>query len=128
MLELTGLADFAESTPGALARVWRKRAGLARALILQPEVLLVDNPLSGLDARQSGWWLTFLGELSCGCEWTDGKAMTLAVTAEDFRPWRNTAHQFAVLKDNRFVVLGRAQLETASNELMKELSAIPQSV
>ena len=129
MLELTELVTFADSTPGAITRAWRKRVGLARALMLQPDVLLLDNPLSGLDARQGGWWLNFLDGLAQGGELTGGKPMTLIVTAEDFRPWRNCARQFAVLKDRRFTVLGNVeQLEAASAELVQELSAAPQSV
>ena len=126
MLELTELAAWADSTPGAITRTWRKRTGLARALMLQPDVLLLDNPLSGLDARQGGWWLNFLSGLSQGDELTDGKPMTLIVTAEDFRPWRKVARQFAVLKNKRLTVLGNAeQLEAASDELVRELSAAP---
>ena len=114
MLELTELTDWADSTPGAITRIWRKRVGLARALILQPDVLLLDNPLSGLDARQGGWWLNFLGGLSQGSELTGGRPMTLIVTAENFRPWQKVARQFAVLKDRRLTVLGSAeQLEAA---------------
>ena len=129
MLELTELAAWADSTPGAITRTLRKRVGLARALILQPDVLLLDNPLSGLDARQGGWWLNFLCGLSQGSELTGGKPMTLIVTAEDFRPWQKVARQFAVLKDKRFTILNNSeQLEAASDELVRELSATPQSV
>src|SRR5436309_5720145 len=45
MLDLTELGPWADSTPGAIARNWQKRVGLARALMLRPEVLLLDNPL-----------------------------------------------------------------------------------
>jgi putative ABC transport system ATP-binding protein len=126
MLELTGLPPWADSTPGAITRNWRKRAGLARALILQPDVLLLDNPLGGLDSRHRNWWVNFLGELSHGCELTEGKPVTLVVTADDFRPWRNCARQFAVLKNKRLVVLGNwEQVEAAGDELVRELSAAP---
>ena len=129
MLELTELSPWADSTPGALARNWRKRAGLARALILRPDVLLLDNPIAGLDSRQRGWWLNFLGELSKGCELTGGKPMTLVVTTNGFSPWRNLGRQFAVLKDKRLIVLGGwEQVAAADDELVRELSVAPQSV
>jgi len=124
LLDLTGLADWADSTPGAIPLDWRKRAGLARALILRPEVLLLDNPLAGLDGRQGAWWLNFLGELSHGLDWMKGRPVTLAATTLDFRPWRNCARQFAVLKDKKLVVIGSwAQLEAAGDELVRELAA-----
>ncbi len=48
--------------------------------------------------------------------------MTLVVTAADLRPWKNRARQFAVLKGNRFSVLGAwSQLEAVSDELVQEL-------
>ena len=64
LLELTELSPWAESRPGALGRNWQKRVGLARALALEPDVLLLDNPLGGLDLRHTQWWLNFLGQLS----------------------------------------------------------------
>src|SRR5206468_2235735 len=51
LLELVELTPWAHSTPGAVGRNWHRRAGLARALILRPRVLLVDNPLAGLDLK-----------------------------------------------------------------------------
>ncbi|MEI9866527.1 MAG: ATP-binding cassette domain-containing protein [Limisphaerales bacterium] len=65
LLELTPLADV---TPANIAANWRQRAALARALILKPEVLLLDNPQAGLTARHLQWWLRFLEQLSRGHE------------------------------------------------------------
>ena len=121
-MEATELQPWADSTPGTLGRNWQKRAGLARALILQPEILLVDNPLGGLDLRHANWWLRFLDQLSKGHPLMDGRQVTLVVTSSDLRPWKNRAKQFAILRERRFMVLGTwTQLEAASQELLHEL-------
>jgi phospholipid/cholesterol/gamma-HCH transport system ATP-binding protein len=126
LLEYTELAPWAESTPGTLGRSWQKRAGLARALALKPEVLLVDNPLAGLDPRHVHWWLGFLDQLSKGHSLTQGRPVTLVVTTADVRPWKGHARQFAILRNHGFVVLGAwSQLETASADLVQELLTEP---
>lgn len=122
MLELTDLVPWADSTPGAIGRNWQQRVGLARALMLRPQVLLVDNPLGGLDLRHRSWWLNFLGELSTGHEWLAAKPITLVVTSDDLRPWQNNGRKFALLKGKEFIQLGSwAEVEKASDASVREL-------
>ena len=123
-LELVGVADLALKRTGQISRASRQRVALARALVLQPELLLLDNPLAGLDPRQVRWWLDFLGALQAGHAFLGGRKLTLVVAADDLRPWVGQARQFALLKHNGWLLVGgRAELAVCREPLLRELLA-----
>ena len=121
-LELTPLADV---TPANVAANWRQRAALARALILRPEILLLDNPLTGLGARHRQWWLRFLEQLARGHEHFGGQPMTIVATTDDLRPWQGGHRKFALLHDKKLILLGGwNEVETSNDPIVKELLAV----
>jgi branched-chain amino acid transport system ATP-binding protein len=61
-LDRVGIAELADSLPGALPHGPRKRVALARALVAQPRLLLLDEPASGLSENE----LPELGQLMSG--------------------------------------------------------------
>jgi branched-chain amino acid transport system ATP-binding protein len=60
-LDRLGVADLAEEMPSSLAHGPRKRVAMARALVSEPRLLLLDEPASGLNESE----LPGLGELIC---------------------------------------------------------------
>lgn len=129
LLELLELGPLADSTPPNVSGNWRQRAALARALILKPEVLLLDNPLGRLGTRHLRWWLRFLDELWRGHAWLGGRPMTLVATTDDlsrFAGWPHADRKFAVLREKKFVPLGSwKDVESAGDPMVKELLALP---
>ena len=124
LLELLELTTFADATPANLAASWRQRAALARALVLKPELLLLDNPLAGLGARQRQWQLDFLDQLWRGHEFFGGRPMTIVVTTDDLRAWQHSRRKFAVLHEGAFAALGGWENESfAGHAAVKDLLA-----
>ena len=126
LLELLELTPLAEVTPANVSDNWRQRAALARALMLKPEVLLLDNPLTDLGARHRQWWLRFLDQLWRGHDWSGGRPMSLVATTDDLRPWQNANRKFAVLRDKKFFPLGSwNEVASANDPVVQELLAAP---
>ena len=125
MLELAGLTDLAAQPAGQLNRGWRQRVALARSLILQPEVLLLDNPLAGLDPRQARWWLDTLAALNTGHPAFARRPLSLVATTDDLRPWHDRARQFALLQGRRWLPLGgRAELAAGGAPALHEFMTV----
>lgn len=126
LLDLTELTPLADVPPAHVAANWQQRAALARALVLKPELLLLDNPLAGLGARHLQWWRRFLDQLWRGHEFCGGRPLTMVATADDLRPWENTRRKFALLRDKKFISLGSwNEVEAANDAVVKELLAAP---
>ena len=122
LLEATELLPWAHQTPGSISRNWRQRVGLARALALQPEVLLLDNPLAGLDPRHVRWWMDFVARLAAGDAWTGGRPVTVIATTDDLRAWRKPGRLFATLHDGRWQTIGAMpEVNHDSAPMLREL-------
>ncbi len=63
LLSSMGLADRAAQPTGQLSRGMRQRVAIARAVIHDPDVLLLDEPFTSLDAEGRDWLVNFLCEL-----------------------------------------------------------------
>lgn len=118
LLERLGLGARAEARPGVLSGGERQRVALARALARGPRVLLLDEPLSALDARTRSAATRELAEVL-----RETEAPTLLVT-HDFADATRLADRVAVITEGRLRQLGTpAELRAApADELVAELT------
>ncbi|MBM3219091.1 MAG: ATP-binding cassette domain-containing protein [Candidatus Rokubacteria bacterium] len=101
-LSLVGLDEkVLPQLPAELSGGMRKRVGIARALIGQPDVLLFDEPTAGLDPTNSKLVGELISEL--GSEVCD----TAIVVTHDLELAKTVADRVAVLIEGRFATIGR---------------------
>ena len=114
VLHQVGLGADREKMPAALSGGMKKRAGLARALTLEPEILLVDEPSSGLDRITAGEIDDLLLEQK--------RHTTMIIVTHDVNGARRVGDKFAVLDRGNLVALGKPeQLEHHESETVRRL-------
>ncbi len=99
-LALVGLDSAADALPSALSGGMRKRAGLARALALDPEILLCDEPSSGLDPPTARSLDRLLRDLQRQL------GMTMIVITHDIASVRMTADRVFFLHQGTILYTG----------------------
>ncbi|MGZ4275548.1 MAG: ABC transporter ATP-binding protein [Solirubrobacteraceae bacterium] len=108
-----GLGDAGDKMPNELSGGMRKRAGFARALVLDPDIVLFDEPDSGLDPVRTA----LLGELiqeiheemMSEREGTDRAAPAFTLITHDIMTARRVAEHISVLWKGRIVESGPAE-------------------
>jgi phospholipid/cholesterol/gamma-HCH transport system ATP-binding protein len=99
-LKEVGLEKDGNKMPSALSGGMQKRAGLARALVLQPKILLVDEPSSGLDRITAGEIDDLLMKVKAE------RHTTMVIVTHDVHGARKIADNFAVLDQGRLLAFG----------------------
>jgi phospholipid/cholesterol/gamma-HCH transport system ATP-binding protein len=113
-----GLSGESQSMPADLSGGMKKRAGLARALVLEPEILLVDEPSSGLDAITA----SEIDELLLQRKMRQNT--TLVIVTHDPHGARRIGDRFAVLDQGSVIAFGSPQeLERHPSSTVRDLIA-----
>src|SRR5580658_1545235 len=115
-LEDVGLGKDGRKMPAELSGGMRKRAGLARALMLDPSILLVDEPVSGLDRVTA----SEIDNLLLRIQKRDNT--TLVVVTHDTREARRVGDRVGVLDDGNLIAVGGIdELAKNPNALVRAL-------
>jgi phospholipid/cholesterol/gamma-HCH transport system ATP-binding protein len=117
-LREVGLGDAGEKMPNELSGGMRKRAGFARALVLEPQIVLFDEPDSGLDPVRTALLCELIKEVHAengGC---------YVVITHDIMSARRVAEHIAVLWQGQIVQSGpAAELFASENPFVRQFLA-----
>ena len=102
VLELVGLSEKKGALIGALSRGMQQRLGLARVLIHDPQLLLLDEPASGLDPRARIEMMAILQELQ-----RMGK--TIIISSHILSELQTLCNRVAIIEKGRLIYSGPVQ-------------------
>jgi len=114
-MDLVGLLGAEDKLPGEISGGMRKRAGLARALALDPELLFLDEPTSGLDPIGAGAFDELIHDLS------KSLGLTVFMITHDLDSLYAITDRVAVLADKKIVAVAPVhELERSDHPWIKE--------
>ncbi len=114
VLESVGLADAIDKMPSDLSGGMRKRAGLARTLIVNPEIMLYDEPTTGLDPVTSREISKLIMDMQ-----KKYKTTSIIIT-HDMDCARITADRVVMMKDGEYIAEGTFKdMEHSDNEFVR---------
>ncbi len=118
-LEAVGLADAIDKMPSDLSGGQRKRMGLARTLIVNPEVILYDEPTTGLDTITSKEISQLILDIR-----EKYKASSIIIT-HDMSCARMTADRIVIMNDGKYIAEGTySELENSTDEFINSFFKI----
>ena len=123
-LAVVGLADFGKLSPQALSGGMRKRAAVARALALDPEILVFDEPSAGLDPIVAAE----LDELILGLK--RAFRMTVVVVTHEMASACRIADRMAMLYKGSLIAVGtKEELKASSHPRIRQfLDRVPDQI
>ena len=115
LLEVVNLADRAEAYPKQLSGGQKQRIAIARALCMDPEVMLFDEPTSALDPEMVGEVLSVMKDLA-------RRGMTMAVVTHEMAFAREVATRVIFMDAGRIIEEGTPEeiFEHPKNQRLKE--------